>query len=371
MKILGIHIDNESCVCCFTDTDATAIGCECVFLKDGVILPTLLIETREGEYLINPSLGKTRMVKQVWKYLVIPIGSLSSEQKQALFMFVNLILKQALSNITGNCSIYLHFPGTNWSDCEINEMEDFIKKNRDGHFVMIVRTRDALSSLCFHSLKRIRKQLFQNLIIDYTDSCVNSILCDEGALCREKSYPVGSNNIDSLILNCLINSNEKSKIALDILINHLGKDKSINMLLREIEKWRKYGFLGESDKINLPIVHLRDVTLDRSLTGYYMECEDSFGGIDDDKLKKIIVPYIIQLLSVFRDFNQYSFLDIRKTLNICQSGNSNHLKFFFKRLLNLHIMFRMLKHILKIYIIQYCAMQKVLFYMVCSPIVLC
>lgn len=321
MKIVGIDFGHGETSAGYVDS-ATAIGYS-IYMQDlkvsgdKTVIPSIILRTSTGEYVIDPSTNQIAKAAAVGIYFKAPIVGnslyerITDENKE----FFRHFLSTVYSSIVGNSNNPLHVANdirdfevyiacpSGWDDVQIQAYKEFVRDECHIPLVDIVKeSRAAYIAARRKVIGGIRDQDGNVLVIDFGSSTVDFTYFDNESRFEpvHEGYPYGASQVEKDILAYLNEKVSGVKERLDSVIERYGKTRALNTILFAIRK-QKEAYFSQSnvDSFNLSI-HLRDLLLDKTLTGSYIEPEEPFA--KELLIEEILKKYIASLSEMLDDF---------------------------------------------------------------------
>lgn len=321
MKIVGIDFGHGETSAGYVDS-ATAIGHE-IYMQDlkvsgdKTVIPSIILRTSTGEYVIDPSTNQIAKAAAVGIYFKAPIVGnslyerITDENKE----FFRDFLSTVYSSIVGNPNNPLHVANdikdfevyiacpSGWDDVQIQAYKEFVRDECHIPLVDIVKE----SRAAYIAARRkvgggIRNQGGNVLVIDFGSSTVDFTYFNNDSRFEpvHEGYPYGASQVEKDILEYLKKNVLGVKKHLDLVIERYGKTRALNTILFAIRKQKEeYFSQANVDSFNLSI-HLREILLDRNLTGFYIEPEEPFA--KKLLIEEILKNYIASLSEMLDDF---------------------------------------------------------------------
>lgn len=352
MKIVGIDYGHGETSAGYVDS-ATVIGNDIPMLNLKIVgdhekIPSIICHIPNDGYIIDPTAGQLARVDKVGICFKAPLigneryAEISSENKVFFKEFLSKVYKEIVSNVNNplhvgnggdmNFKVYIACP-SGWNEEQINEYKKFVRGECNIPLIDIIKE----SRAAYIAARRkvgggIRTQGGNVLVIDFGSSTIDFTYFNNDTKFEpiHEGYPYGASQVEQDVLEYLIKNDSTAKENLDILVKRCGKTKAWNLLLFEFRKLKEaYFSQGNNGQFN-PSVHLRDLLLDKDLTGKYIETSQGFGFTKQQLTEVILKEYINSLSEMLDDFKEIE--GVEKIDKVILTGGASRM-FFFKDLI--------------------------------------
>lgn len=353
MKIVGIDYGHGETSAGYVDSE-TVINNE-IPMKDLMIsgeqtvIPSIICKTHSGEFIINPSPNQLAKADSIGICFKAPIvGSeryeqISAENKDFFRAFLYEVYSSIVSN--GNNPLHVDNEGNNdfkvyiacpsgWNDAQVIAYKDFVREECNIPLIDIVKE----SRAAYIAARRkvgggIRTQGGNVLVIDFGSSTIDFTYFNNSTKFEpiHEGYPYGASQVEKTVLSYLIMSNPEAEHNVDVVLQKCGKTMGMNSLLFSIRKKKEEFFKSENQAFFIPTIHLRELLLDKTLTGLYIEPKEEEGWSKSQFTEIILKDYITSLSEMLDDFrNKEGVSSIDKVI---LTGGASRM-FFFKDLVS-------------------------------------
>lgn len=353
MKIVGIDYGHGETSAGYVNSE-TVIGNE-IHMQDlkisgeQIVIPSVICKTQSGEFIINPSANQLAKADSVGICFKAPIvgneryEKISEENKMFFRAFISEVYSSIVSNDNnplhvdneGNMDfkVYIACP-SGWDDTQIEAYKDFVRTECKIPLIDIVKESRAAYIAARRKVGNvagIRTQGGNVLVIDYGSSTIDFTYFNNNSKFEpiHEGYPYGASQVEKDVLSYLINSNPDAKHNVDLVKHRCGDLMGMNSLLFAIRQQKEKYFSSDNYAYFNPSIHLRELLLDKTLTGLYIEAKEELG-ISKNQLTEIILKdYIISLSEMLDDFQK---IDGVTTIDkVILTGGASRM-FFFKDL---------------------------------------
>lgn len=350
MKIVGIDFGHGETSAGYVDTD-TICGNEIQMSDLNItgkknIIPSIICKTRDGEFIIDPSASQLGAAENVGICFKAPlIGNdryeqITDENKVFFQNFLSEVYKSIVGNNynplhisvdgTKDFEIYIACP-SGWDDNQIEAYKEFVRDECNIPLIDIVKESRAAYICARRMVLGTVLDKDNVLVIDFGSSTVDFTYFNNESKSEpvHEGYPYGASQVERDVLDYLIDENPEANNNVNFAIERLGKTRAMNSLLFELRKQKEAFFSQDRPDYFNPSIHLRELLLDRNLTGLYIEPKEE-QGISKEKLtQQILKTYIDSLSEMLDDFsNKEGVTSIDK---VVLTGGASRM-FFFKDL---------------------------------------
>ena len=353
MKIVGIDYGHGETSAGYVSSEAV-IGNE-IRMQDlkitgeQIVIPSVICKTLHDEFVINPSVNQLAKAKEIGICFKAPlIGNekyeqISDENKIFFREFLTKVYNSIVSNdnnplhidADGNMDfrVYIACP-SGWDDTQVQAYKEFVQNDCNIPLIDIVKE----SRAAYIAARRkvgggIRTQGGNVLVIDFGSSTIDFTYFNNDSRFEpiHEGYPYGASQVERDVLSYLINNNPEVNQNVNLVVERCGKTMAMNALLFEIRKQKEKFFSQDNPEYFNPSIHLRDLLLDRSLIGLYIEPNEENGFSKKILTEEILKTYIQKLSDMLDDFaNKEEVLSIDKVI---LTGGASRM-FFFKDLVS-------------------------------------
>lgn len=317
------------------------------------VIPSIICLMPSGEYVIDPTAYQIAKSTNFGICFKAPIlGNerheiISSTNKELFQKFITLTYESIISgtdnplhsDINGNrdFNVYIACP-SGWTENQIKAYKSFIINTCKIPVADIVKeSRAAYIATRRKVSGGIRTQGGNTLVIDFGSSTVDFTYFNNNSNAEpiHEGYPLGASRIEEILLEYL-NSLEWNHDAFDAVYSHCGDVRGKNTLLYEIRVQKEDYFTQQSHDYFELAINLRDLMLDRSFTGQYIESVDtqsSDRGLTKSAFLRILSPYINELSTMLNNFK--SKRGVTTIDRVILTGGASRM-FFFKELVEQH-----------------------------------
>lgn len=348
MKIVGIDYGHGETSAGYVDSE-TVIGSE-IHMQDlkisgeQIVIPSILCITHNGEYIINPSANQLAQAKDVGICFKAPLvgnakyKEISRLNKEYFKAFLAKVYESIIHNDNnplhidnnGNADfkVYIACP-SGWNDKQIQAYRDFVRSECKIPLVDIVKE----SRAAYIAARRkvgggIRNQGGNVLVIDFGSSTIDFTYFNNNTEFEpiHEGYPLGASQVERDVLEYIIKNNSTARENVNLVIERCGETKAMNSLLYEIRKQKEAYFSQDNPDYFNPSIHLRELLLDRALTGLYIE-PDEVDGYSKRQLEGDILRSYIESLSKMLD--DFAKRDSVSTIDkVILTGGASRMYFF-------------------------------------------
>ena len=353
MKIVGIDYGHGETSAGYVNSE-TVIGNE-IHMQDlkisgeQIVIPSVICKTHSGEFVINPSANQLAKADSVGICFKAPIvgneryEQISEENKLFFGAFLSEVYNSIVSNDNnplhidneGNMDfkVYIACP-SGWDDTQVRAYKDFVRMDCNIPLIDIVKE----SRAAYIAARRkvgggIRTQGGNVLVIDFGSSTIDFTYFNNSSKFEpiHEGYPYGASQVEKDVLSYLIKSNPDAKQNVDVVLQRCGKTMGMNSLLFSIRKQKEEYFGSDNQMSFNPTIHLRELLLDKTLTGLYIEPKEENGYSKSQLTGIILKDYIASLSEMLDDFrNKEGVSSIDKVI---LTGGASRM-FFFKDLVS-------------------------------------
>lgn len=317
------------------------------------VIPSIICLMPSGEYVIDPTANQIAKSTNFGICFKAPIlGNerheiISSTNKELFQKFITLTYESIISgtdnplhsDINGNrdFNVYIACP-SGWTENQIKAYKSFIIDKCKIPVADIVKeSRAAYIATRRKVSGGIRTQGGNTLVIDFGSSTIDFTYFNNYSNVEpiHEGYPLGASRIEEILLEYL-NSLEWNQGAFAAVYSHCGDVRGRNTLLYEIRVQKEKYFTQQSHDYFELAINLRDLMLDRSFTGQYMESVDPFSsdrGLTKSAFLRILSPYINELSTMLNNFK--SKKGVTTIDKVILTGGASRM-FFFKELIEQH-----------------------------------
>lgn len=324
MKIVGIDYGHGETSAGYVDSD-NVIGNE-ILMQDlkisgeQIVIPSILCVTHNGEYIINPSANQLAKAEEVGLCFKAPLVGNNKYQKitEKNKAFFRAFLSEVYESIVRNDNNPLHINNhgnadfkvyiacpSGWDDVQIQAYRDFVRNECKIPVADIVKE----SRAAYIAARRkvgggIRNQNGNVLVIDFGSSTIDFTYFNNDSKFEpiHEGYPYGANQIEQSVLEYLIKTNPEAGKNVNLVIERCGEAKAKSTILYEIRKQKEAFFSQDHPDYFYPSIHLRDLLLDKSYTGAYVEPAEEDGFSKDQLVGDILKTYVESLSKMLDDF---------------------------------------------------------------------
>lgn len=317
------------------------------------VIPSIICLMPSGEYVIDPTAYQIAKSTNFGVCFKAPIlGNerheiISSANKELFQKFITLTYESIISgtdnplhsDINGNrdFNVYIACP-SGWTENQIKAYKSFIINTCKIPVADIVKeSRAAYIATRRKVSGGIRTQGGNTLVIDFGSSTIDFTYFNNNSNAEpiHEGYPLGASRIEEILLEYL-NSLEWNHGAFAAVYSHCGDVRGKNTLLYEIRVQKEDYFTQQSHDYFELAINLRDLMLDRSFTGQYIESVDtqsSDRGLTKSAFLRILSPYINELSTMLNNFK--SKRGVTTIDRVILTGGASRM-FFFKELVEQH-----------------------------------
>ena len=353
MKIVGIDYGHGETSAGYVDSE-TVIGNE-IHMQDLMIsgeqkiIPSIICKAHTGEFVINPSANQLATAESVGTCFKAPIigneqyKQISDENK----IFFRAFLSQVYNTIVSNRNNPLHIDNdgnmdfkvyiacpSGWDDTQVQAYKEFVREECEIPLIDIVKE----SRAAYIAARRkvgggIRNQGGNVLVIDFGSSTIDFTYFNNSSKFEpiHEGYPYGASQVERDVLTYLINSNPEAKQNVQVVLQRCGETMGMNSLLFSIRKLKEEFFSSENLLTFNPSIHLRELLLDKTLTGLYIEPKEEDGYTRTQLTDTILKDYVASLSEMLDDFRRKE--GVSSIDKVILTGGASRM-FFFKDLVS-------------------------------------
>ena len=353
MKIVGIDYGHGETSAGYVNSEEI-IGNE-ILMKDlkisgeQIVIPSIICKAENDEYIIYPSSYQLARAKEVGICFKAPLvgneryEQITTENKILFREFLSKVYYSIVSNENNplhisnegdrDFKVYIACP-SGWDDAQIIAYKNFVTNECEIPLIDIVKeSRAAYIAARRKVCGGLRFQGGNVLVIDFGSSTIDFTYFNNNSKFDpiHEGFPHGASRVEQEILSFIIDSNEEAKENFDFLAQRCGKKNAENSLLFGIRKQKEEYFSQDRIGNFNPSIHLRDLLLDRTLTGRYIEPKEVDGISKELLTNKILKAYIDDLSTMLDDFQAKD--GISSIDAVILTGGASRM-FFFKDLVS-------------------------------------
>ncbi len=229
--------------------------------------------------------------------------------------------------------VYIACP-SGWDDTQVKAYKGFVRDECNIPLIDIVKE----SRAAYIAARRkvgggIRTQGGNVLVIDFGSSTIDFTYFNNDSKFEpiHEGYPYGASQVEKDVLSYLIMSNPEAKQNFDVVLQRCGESMGMNSLLFSIRKQKEDYFSSENQTFFNPTIHLRELLLDKALTGLYIEPKEENGYSKSQLTEIILKDYITSLSEMLDDFRTKD--GVSSIDKVILTGGASRM-FFFKDLVS-------------------------------------
>lgn len=356
MKIVGIDYGHGETSAGYVDSE-TVYGNE-IYLKDlqitaeEYVIPSVICKMTTNEFVINPTDNQLASAKEIGIYFKAPlIGNeqyeeITPENKSYFKTFIQQVYNSIASNENnplhvdpqGNIDykVYIACP-SGWNEAQMHAYKAFVQNECNVPLVDIVKESRAAYIASRRKVgEGIRTQGGNVLVIDFGSSTVDFTYFNNDTKFKpiHEGYPYGASHIENAVLDYMVAPQNKNVYDnYKLVIERCGKSRGRNALLFEIRRAKEMFFSQDDPQLFNPYIHLRELFLDRQLTGHYIEPSFEYEkGYPREILENVILKdYMQDLENMLDDFASKE--NVSKIDKVILTGGASRM-YFFKRMVS-------------------------------------
>lgn len=317
------------------------------------VIPSIICLMPGEEYVIDPTAYQIANSIDFGICFKAPIlGNerheiISTRNKEIFQKFITLTYESIISgtnnplhsdsNGNRDFNVYIACP-SGWTENQIKAYKTFlIEKCKIPVSDIVKESRAAYIATRRKVVGGIRTQGGNILVIDFGSSTVDFTYFNNDSSVEpiHEGYPLGASKIEELLLEHL-NSLECNKDAFNAVYSRCGDIRGKSTLLYEIRIQKERYFKQQSHEYFELAINLRDLMLDRSFSGQYIESVEANSpdrALTKSAFLQILSPYIDNLSTMLDNFK--SKRDVTTIDKVILTGGASKM-FFFKELIERH-----------------------------------
>lgn len=327
MKIVGIDYGHGETSAGYVDSE-TIIGNEIrmtdlQITEEKTVIPSIICKMSTGEFVINPTDNQLATAHEIGLCFKAPLigdeqyEEITEENRNFFRAFIQKVYESIASNENNplhidssgqtDYKVYIACP-SGWSDSQMQAYKTFVQEECEVPLIDIVKESRAAYIASRRKVgEGIRNQGGNVLVIDFGSSTVDFTYFNNDSKFEpvHEGYPAGASKIENDVLDFMVKScNTEAHENYNLVIERCGKTRGRNALLFAIRKAKERFFSQDNPQNFSPSIHLRELFLDKSLTGRYIEPANEYeNGYSKEVLENVILKdYKDSLADMLDDF---------------------------------------------------------------------